>query len=235
MSAFKERVAEAIDLSDEGRHKQALTKFNALIKAFPNEPQAYFERAMTLMNLDRDEDAAVDLEKALALDPAYPGARDWLARAAAGQGKPLLAAETKLKELIETKRDGSWAVSPQKWADCAGYFLKAGSAERAREVLDIYFAQHAEKVDAYKVYVTAPLRTYAEALLSLGNPQMALRYAERAVGEAHKVAADEFIWIRCFAHTGQIEKAKQELDARASYAGTLPYNQAKSVLDALSR
>lgn len=220
-NVFEDGIAEAIELSDDGKHKQALTKLNALIKAFPDKAQAYFERAMTLLNLDRDAKAAADLENALTLDPAYPGARDWLARIAAGQGKPLLAAETMLRELLGTKVDGRWAVSPQKWADCAGYFLKAGAPQRAREVLDRYFERYAERVDAYKVYITAPLRTYAEILLSLGDAQNALRYAEQAIVAERHVPADEFTWIRCLIHTRQIDKAKTEFAARAQYRGTL--------------
>lgn len=64
-NVFEDGIAEAIELSDDGKHKQALTKLNALIKAFPDKAQAYFERAMTLLNLDRDAKAAADLEKRL--------------------------------------------------------------------------------------------------------------------------------------------------------------------------
>jgi predicted Zn-dependent protease len=234
MSDFDERLAEAIDLSDDGEYEQALVRLNALVTEFPTEPQAYFERAMTLLNLDRDAQAIPDLEKALALDPAYPGARDWLARALAGQGKLLLAAETKLQEL-RGKTEGNWAVSPQDWAECAGYFLKGGHPWRAREVLEAYFADYAGKVDAYKCYVTAPLRAYAEILVSLGEAETALVYAERAVAERDRVPADEFIWIRCLAETGQIDRASREFAARAEYAGTIGYKQTEAVLKSLSR
>jgi len=234
MSDFKQRIAEAIDLSDDEEHEQALVRLNALVTEFPAEPQAYFERAITLLNLDRDAQAIPDLENALAIDPAYPGAGDWLARALAGQGKPLLAAEAKLQAL-RGKREGSWAVSPQDWAECAGYFMKGGDPRRAREVLETYFADYAGKVDAYKRDVTAPLRTYAEILISLGEAETALAYAERAVAERDHVPADEFIWIRCLAGTGQIDKARREFAARAKYAGTIPYKQTEAALGSLSR
>src|SRR6185295_14276800 len=136
-SAFRAELDAAIDLSNEGKWKQALKAFDGLVKANPDEMQPRFERAMVLLNLDRDRDAINDLEYVLQREPDYPGAKRWYATAQAGQGKPLLAAEVKLEEL-RALGPGHWAAGGQSWADCANYFIKADAPARALEALDIY-------------------------------------------------------------------------------------------------
>jgi predicted Zn-dependent protease len=102
------------------------------VAAHPEEAQARFERAMVLLNLDRDAEAIADLEQVLKLAPEYPGTKDWYARAQAGQGRPLLAGEVSLQEL-QALAPEHWSGGGQAWADCADYFLKAGAPDRARE------------------------------------------------------------------------------------------------------
>ena len=92
-------VQRAIDLSDKGEYHGAIELLTKAITADPNNAQAYFERGMALMNLNKDSDAVKDFGRALAISPDFPGARDWRARAAASLGDYQGAAEDRLKEL----------------------------------------------------------------------------------------------------------------------------------------
>lgn len=226
---FQERLEEAIDLNDEGKYRKALTLFNKLVKEQSTHAQTRFERAMVLMNLDQDEKAAKDLEKVLHLEPDYPGAKEWLARASAGLGKPLLAAET-LLEALPARAD----VSPQKWADCARHFLEGGEVARARQTLETYLADYEPRVTTYACYLTAPWRLYALILAGQGEPDRALEFAERAAAHPDKVPADDFVRIECLAHLGRVAEARESLEAfRAEFAGTLPFAQAEATLHRL--
>jgi predicted Zn-dependent protease len=109
---YRAELHAAIDLSDQGKYKKALKALARLVKNFPEETQPRFERAMTLLNLDRDAEALADLQHVLARRPDYPGARNWCAIAQAGRGKPMLAGETKLLALTRLSPD-AWAANGQ--------------------------------------------------------------------------------------------------------------------------
>ena len=229
---FLSELDAAIDLSDDGRWKAALKAFDRLVKAYPREMQPRFERAMVLLNLERDLDAIADLEHILKHDPDYPGARNWYARAQRGQGKPMLAAETALEELQSQAPEHSSAKG-QAWADCARYFLEAGAPERALAALDVYFARYEGK-QGYEVYAPAPYRLRALTLLKLGRPQEALAAVERACADPHSVPADKFVRIRALAAIGEKERAVAELQQlKPEYEGTLGFAEAVAELKRL--
>src|SRR5690242_19488985 len=92
-------IDEAIDLSNAGDNRKAYKLLSKAIKLDASNAQAYFERAIALMNMDRDQDALLDQDQCLALEPDFPGARDWRARALAGTGSLQLAAQERLKSL----------------------------------------------------------------------------------------------------------------------------------------
>ena len=236
MKDSEQLLAEAMDAADSGKHRKAIKLFSKVIAAYPQEPQAYFERARALLNLNKVEEARVDLEASLALQPNYPGAREWLARVLSGQGHDALAAESQLKALLASgKRHDAWAVCPQDWADCANYFLKAGEVQKARETLEHYFARYEERVDAYVRYMTAPWRTYASLLAKAGEVSAPLDFAQRAAQHPSHVPADEFVWIECLAHSGQLERARSEFAKRADFKGTLPYELTSKTLQGLGQ
>src|SRR5262245_21467171 len=185
---------------------------------------------MVLLNLDRDVDAIADLEQVLKLVPEYPGAKDWYARALAGQGRPLLAAEVKLQEL-QALAPEHWAGGGQAWADCADDFLKAGAPDRALAALDTYFERYEEKQRGKYMYSPAPFRQQARALLLLGRPHEALAAAERAVAEPRTVPADLFIRLRALAAVGQTAQALAELRRlKSEVERTAPYREAVAEL-----
>ena len=236
MKDFEQALDEAMDASEQGKHGRAVTLFGKLIAAYPQEPQPRFERGMALLEQGKDQEAIADFEAALALQADYPGARDWLARTLAGQGSFLLAAETKLRDLITTSDEpGRWSVSPQGWADCANYFIEAGDLLKAKDVLEMYFERYEKKVEAYLIYTTAPWRAYASILLKTGDVQTAYQFACKAAQHPKHVPADEFVWIECLAHRGQIEAAEKELLARAEFERTVPYVAASETVSNLRR
>jgi tetratricopeptide (TPR) repeat protein len=199
-----------MDMSDAGNWTKALKEFDRLVAAYPNEPQVRFERAMVLLNLNRDAEAIAELEQVFKLAPEYPGAKDWYARAQAGQGRHMLAAEVALQAL-QAAAPENWKAGGQAWADCAGYFLKAGAPDRALAALDIYFERYEEKQRDKWMYSPAPFRLRAMALLLLGRPHEALAAAERAVAHPRTVPADRFIRLHALAAVGQTAQALAEL------------------------
>jgi predicted Zn-dependent protease len=185
-------IHKAIDLTDDGDHEGAVKLLTRAIKANPANPQAYHERAMSLLNLDRPHAALADFDRALELDPKFPGARDWRARTLADLGEHLASAEERLLDLRD-HTDGPHAgmgVSPQRWADCAEEFAKAGDPAKAVELLEEYLAEHASRVTAYACYETAPLRALARLLADAGQLRRAQELAARACASPHTVPAD---------------------------------------------
>jgi tetratricopeptide (TPR) repeat protein len=194
MASAKELIDEAIDLSDAGKYRQAHKLLTKAIKTDSSNPQAYFERAIVLMNLDRDKDALPDLEQCLQLDPAYLGARDWHAKALAGAGSLQMAAEEMLRSLREHP-DGElgMSVSPQKWADCTAAFANVGETKKAVALLEEYLQQHAKKVSAYVRAETAPLRMLSRLLLETGQPERAVKLARSAYSNVKHRCPMDFV------------------------------------------
>jgi tetratricopeptide (TPR) repeat protein len=227
---FRSELDAAIDLSDDGEWEAALKAFDRLVTAHPGEMQPRFERAMVLLNLNRDLEAIAELEHVLKHAPDYPGAKDWYARAPRDQGKSMLAAEIKLEELLALAPE-HWSANGQTWAECARYFLEAGAPERALAALDVYFARYEGKQQGYESYAPAPYRLRAETLLALGRPQEALAAAERACADPHSVPADKFVRIRALAGVGEIDRALGELKhLQQEYEGTRGFAEAMAAL-----
>lgn len=192
MTSATELIHGAINLSDEECYAEAIALLNRAISIDPLVPQAYFERGMAYLNLNQDAEAAADFDRALDLDPDFPGARDWRSRVAELLGDVRRAAEERLKDL-RSRPDGphkGMGVSPQAWADCARALVNAGQHKEARALLEEYFAAYANRVTRYVSYETAPMRILAKLLADSGHSDEALRYAHRAYSSPHKVPMD---------------------------------------------
>lgn len=198
-----------IDLADQEAYSAAIEEFDRAIMLDSRNAQAYFERAMALLSLDRDAEAAADFDRALAIDPEYPGALDWRSRARESLGDHLGAAQDRLQDLRDHP-DGphGMGVSPQNWSDCAEAFLDAGQAERARELLEEYFEQHAHRVTQYACYETAPMRLLAKLLLQSGEPRPAVELARKAHASSHRCPIDFLILALALEAAGESEEAK---------------------------
>jgi len=70
----------------QGRHEDAIGAFGVAIEAFPEDRVVLALRAESLFELERDEEAAADLERVLAIDPEHLAAHALLARIRASQG-----------------------------------------------------------------------------------------------------------------------------------------------------
>jgi Tfp pilus assembly protein PilF len=185
-------IHEAIDRSDDGDYEVAITLLTRAIEVDPMNPQAYHERAMALLNMDREGEALVDFNRALELDPKFPGARAWRARTLSALGEHRASAEDRLYNLRECP-DGpheGMGVCPQDWADCAEEFVKAGDPAKAIALLEEYLLQYASRVTAYACYETAPLRVLARLFADSGELEQARELARRACASPHKVPAD---------------------------------------------
>lgn len=107
LRAAEERVREADALSPghptggwllgriragQGRHEDAIAAFGVALAAFPEDREVLALRAESLFEVERDEEAAADLERVLAVDPEHVAAHALLARIRAAQGDAEAAA-----------------------------------------------------------------------------------------------------------------------------------------------
>lgn len=185
-------IDEAIDRSDDEDYGGAIELLTQAIEANPRNARAFHERAMALLNLDKDHEALADFTRALDLDPKFPGARDWRARTLRDLGEHRRAAEDWLRDLRDHPNGPyqTMGVCPQTWADCAAEFAKAGDPARAIELLEEYLSQYASRVTAYACYETAPLRLLAQLLMDAGDTKRAEKLREQARASPHRVPAD---------------------------------------------
>ena len=203
-------VHKAIDLSDQEDYPGAIRLLTEAIVADPGNAQAYFERGMALLNLDRDAEAIPDFDQALSIDPDYAGARDWRAKALDTLGDHRQAATERLKQLRKN-RNGKhgMGVSPQDWADCAEAFIAAGDRDTAQSVLSEYFDGPVRKVTQYQRYATAPMRVMARLLLDGGETDLAFQFASDAARNEHNCPADQELYGMLLASRGGIAEAEQ--------------------------
>ena len=211
-----ELVHRAIDLSDAEDFTAALNLLTRAITVDPTNAQAYFERGMVLLNLDQDANAVADFDRALAIDHEFPGARDWRSKALASLGDHQSASEDLLKDL-QSHPDGPYqgmGVSPQKWTDCADAFIKAGSHQKARELLEDYFNNYASRVTSYAHFETAPMRMLAKLLIQSGDSGRACEFAQQAYSSKHQAPADVLCYALALEASGKLPRA-QEVCAEA--------------------
>ncbi|WP_182869993.1 tetratricopeptide repeat protein [Rhodopirellula sp. JC639] len=205
-----ELVHRAIDLSDSGDYMAAIKLLTRAIATDTSNAQAFFERGMVYMNLDQDADAVPDFDRALAIDPEFPGARDWRSRALESLGDHQSAAEDRLNDL-ESHPDGPYegmGVSPQKWADCAEAFINAGNWQKAQELLEEYFATYAPKVTSYARFETAPMRMLAKLLIQSGDFARACEFAHMAYSSNYQCPADVFVYALALESVGDLDAAR---------------------------
>jgi tetratricopeptide (TPR) repeat protein len=206
-----ELVHRAIDLSDAEDYRGAVNLLTQAISADSNNAQTYFERGMALLNFDQNVDAIADFDRALTIDPEFPGARDWRARTLASLGDHQRAADDRLKAL-RANPDGPYqgmGVIPQDWADCAESFLNAGNHNKARELLEEYFASHAKKVKSYAHFETAPMRMLAKLLIQSGDSDRACEFGKYAYSSKHQCPADVLVYALALEASGNLADARK--------------------------
>lgn len=211
MSDSTELIHRAIDLSDAKEYSGAVSLLTQAISADSDNPQTYFERGMALLNLDQDADAVADFDRALAIDPNFPGVRDWRARTIESLGDQQQAADDRLKALRANpdRPYKGMGIIPQDWADCAESFIKAGRHAKAKELLEEYFADHVTKVDSYAHFETAPMRVFSKLLLQSGDFDRACEFGKNAYASKHQRSADVLCYALALEASGNLVKARQ--------------------------
>jgi tetratricopeptide (TPR) repeat protein len=110
----EEEFFHAMKLADAGKHAKAIEAYTALIEKYPDYDRPYNERAMTRLHLNQNEEAVADFRRCLAINPDYPGARDWLARTLFGLKRFAEAAAEKREELRRRPEPfRGWGFAPR--------------------------------------------------------------------------------------------------------------------------
>ena len=208
-----QEIIKATDLSDSEDYAGAVKVCDAIIAYNASYDRAYFERAMALLNLDLDDLALKDFERLEQINPTYPGLKDWQSRVLKGKGQYLEAGRCKLDELREFPNGRyNTGVSPQDWAACAQNLHRGGETDTAIALLKEYFETHSQRVGAYRVYETAPLRIFVRIMITMGNVEEARRKIKQALQSEHRVPADHELWIEVNILTGHTVEASKALD-----------------------
>ncbi len=207
----EELIYRVMDLSDEGRYPEALGLCDSILLINSEYDRLYSERAMIYLNMDKPELAKSDYEKLLALDPDYPGARNWYAKTLSDLGESLMAARVKLSDLRDLDSH-SMGVSPEGWSECAQYYWDAGKIDSAKMVLEEYFKDYADELTYYRRYETSPRRIYAKLLLLQGEKEQALNEAQKTIESEYTVPADYLVLIEALLENNNMELARTEID-----------------------
>ncbi len=206
-------ILKAIDYSDDEEYQTAIDICSDIIEYDFSYDRAYFERAMAYLEIGKDNLAVIDFEKLIALNPTYPGGKDWYSRTLSRLGDFRSSATMKFSELRENP-EGKYGmgISPQSWAECAENYYKAGDIDTAEEVLTEYFDKHLAKVDKYVRYETTPRRVLIKILLHKRRFEQALNESNQVMKSQYKVPADYELFIESLIANGQTQTAVQEID-----------------------
>ena len=201
-------VHRAIDLEDYDSAIELLTQAVAID---PRNAQAYFERGIALMNLDRDADAVADFSSALEIHPHFPGALSWRSKAfAALDDYESAASDCQLElEWKPAGRHAGMGVSPQQWADCARLHVKASNPGKAREILEMYFDEYSSMVTMYASDETSPMRELARLYLEGGETDLALQLARQAYSSNYQKPTDILVLALALEASGDLVGARK--------------------------
>ncbi|MEM9819334.1 MAG: tetratricopeptide repeat protein [Cyanobacteria bacterium P01_D01_bin.6] len=220
-------VHAAIDLSDVEDYIGALNLLRRAIAIDPNNAQAYFERAMVMLNLGRNADAIADFDRALSINSEFPGAYYWRSCALTSLGNHQKAADDRLRDLYLhcNGSDKTMGINPQKWVDCAEAFINAGNSQKARELLEDYFDLYAGKVTSYVCFETSPMRLLASLLIQSGDSAQACELAKRAYSSNYQCPADILTYATALESSGNLVDARrtcaEALEANAQLPGAI--------------
>lgn len=217
-------VGNAVDLANEGDHQGAIVLLDQAIAIEPNLAQAHFEHGMALLELGRDDEAAAPLDRALAIDADFPGARQWRAIVARDQGDHALAASLRIAELRSEQNSPRRikALGPQAWADAAQSLVDAGDREQARALLEEYFDGPATLVAGQATGETAPMRLLAQLARESGDVGTALAYARRAYESRHRVPVDLLAYALALEASGNRALARVMADQARQVNDQMP-------------
>lgn len=142
----------------QGRVDEALARFEALARRYPNYVDTYLGLAQAALSRDDPEQALDYCQRALALEPGWPSARRWQAWIYATTDEPHLRNGLRARALAEE--------------------LLAGMKHPTAEILDVLAAAHAESGD----YQRAAAEADRAVQIATRKQQSALaqRIAQRA-------------------------------------------------------
>ncbi len=182
MSDITTLLHQAIDLSDAGKYKKAHDLFTKVIALDPANAQAYYERARTFLERNKDAEALPDLNKCLELDPAYPGGYRVRAGVHKVMGNLALAAQDQFQEikLSTSKPDEIMGASPHTWTDCLETFVKLGDIPSALAVMEDFLINGKPNVTKHVRDITWANVVFARLMLKVGQNDRALSFAQDA-------------------------------------------------------
>lgn len=193
VQAVGERAQEAIDSGDLELAERELRQ---LVKLSPRSPEGYQRLGKILMLRERMDEAAVNFERALTLDPDYVGALIGLGEIEAARGDAQSALKHFETAVDIEPRDATAQLALGRELEAMGQVDKALAAyfralendpfliEASRRVASIQLARdNADQALARLDQTVEIAPTDAEVLLLRGRAHLALRQAPEAVAD----------------------------------------------------
>lgn len=173
-----QKLRDAAQFANEGRHAESLAALDALVAAGHDTADVQFLRGRNLYGLGRADDAVGALERCLELEPARPRANELLGAIAHEAGDAARAADYYGRELEIRPGDSALALARAK------LLLGAGRADEGIEALRGITENDPTATDAYAQLAMALLdagreddaRGVLEHLETVASPSVDLWY-----------------------------------------------------------
>ncbi len=182
--------------SDVGRYDDARHAFAAQYGFAPDSAEAYLLAGRLFLRRELKEQAAVQAQKALEINPKLPLAHQLLGEAALARGDQ----ESAIQEL-EAER----AVNPlngELYDRLGDAYLRSGQYEKAQQALN--------RAVLLEPTATGPYILLGETFLKLKDPIQALRYLTRAVKMDPSNYITHNLLGQAYKATGQMAEANRE-------------------------
>ncbi len=126
------RLAQALNLLNEGKLTQARRRLSRLLPEFPEQPAVHSALGLCLLRLGEAQEALAPLQRALELEPTV-AAHAWNLAAAAQAAQRLDACYRSLRRYLDQRDDSDGAASRRRTAEqfCRSYRPAADAAPLA--------------------------------------------------------------------------------------------------------
>ncbi len=115
-------------------------------------------------------------------------------------------------EYLISHSDGDlgMGVAPVDWFDCADYYYKAGSYEKAKSVLLEHFKKYQNGEIEYKSYKTMPMTLFSKIYLRNDDARKAIKWSKQALASEYSNPADREQYIWCLLSLNREDEAEKE-------------------------
>lgn len=199
---------QGLRLSRQGRHAEAIDRYQAALAAAPSDPRILFALGNTAKSLDMRKPAEMFFRQVLALEPERLEALINLANLLRSNGDAAAARDLLVPALARN------SDSPELW-------LTLGSAYRALNDNDAAI-EHYRRALELKPHYAAALANLADMICQRGETDEALSFYDRALRAEPDNAQAKLNRAILLLLTGDLKRGWRDYAARLKIAGKAP-------------